>query len=258
MNLSHVTPVILTFNERENIARTLDRLHAFPRIVVLDSGSTDDTRAITARYSNVAWHERVFDNHSAQWNHALSLAETDWVLSLDADYVVTAELLAELASLPDDASSVYRIPFRFCVHGRPLRATLLPPRAALFRRSKAHYVQEGHTQILRYGDHAPLLRHSILHDDRKPLARWLWAQSRYVALEAEKLTDASEPGLDLADRLRQWIVIMPVLAPLYILVGKGLVLDGWRGWHYAASRTLVELMYSLELIDRRLSKRTEP
>lgn len=255
MNINQITPVILTFNERENIGRTLDRLHGFPRVVILDSGSTDDTRSIASAYPNVDWHERVFDNHAAQWNHALSLAETDWVLSLDADYVLTTELLAELAALSEDGASVYLIPFRFCVHGQPLRATLLPPRPSLFRRSKARYVQNGHTQVLDHVDIARHMRSHILHDDRKPLSRWLWAQTRYVTLEADKLMRADAPAQDLADRLRRWIVIMPVLTPVYILIGKALILDGWHGWHYAASRMLVELMYSLELIDRRISSR---
>lgn len=258
MDLQTITPVLLCFDEQDNLPRTLAALRSFPRVVVLDSGSSDASRAIAQRFCNVAWFERPFDQHAQQWQHALALAETDWVLSLDADYVLPAALLAEIESLDANSASVFQIGFRFWVHGAPLRAALLPPRAMLFRRSQAHYVQDGHTQVLHYAGPAPLLRERAEHDDRKPLTRWLWAQIRYVQLEADKLLAAKADTLDRADRLRRRLFIMPWLAPAYILLGKGLLRDGWRGWHYALSRALVELMLSLTLIDRRLRHKPEP
>ncbi|AVP99872.1 glycosyl transferase [Ahniella affigens] len=251
MELASITPVLLCFNEQDNLPRTLSALRAFPRVVIVDSGSTDASRAIAREFGNVQWFERPFDQHAAQWQHALSRSETDWVLSLDADYVLPEPLLAEIATLDPHAASVFQIGFRFFVHGAPLSATLLPPRAMLFRRSQARYVQDGHTQVLHYEGHAPLLRERAEHDDRKPLTRWLWAQIRYVQLEADKLLAADPQMLDRADRLRRHLFVMPWLAPAYILIGKGLLRDGWRGWHYALSRALVELMLSLTLIDRR-------
>lgn len=252
MDLSSITPVMLCSNEQDNLPRSLAALQRFPRVILLDSGSTDASRSIAAQFANVEWHERTFDQHAQQWQHGLSLAHTDWILSLDADYVLPERLQDEIAALTAGAASVFRIGFRFWVHGKPLRAALLPPRAMLFRRSAAHYVQDGHTQILRYDGHAPLLSECAEHDDRKPLTRWLAAQIRYVQLETDKLCSAELDTLDRADRWRRRYWIMPWLVPCYILIGKGVIRDGWRGWHYALSRALVELMLSLSLIDRRL------
>ena len=64
--LSDITPVILTYNEEPNLGRTLESLRWAPRVVVVDSGSTDATRAIAERFSNVAWFERRFDDFARQ------------------------------------------------------------------------------------------------------------------------------------------------------------------------------------------------
>ena len=85
--LNTVTPLILTFNEEANIRRTLDALSWASQVVVVDSFSTDATRAICAEYSKVRFLHREFDQHAAQWNYGLSqLDEHGWALALDADH----------------------------------------------------------------------------------------------------------------------------------------------------------------------------
>jgi len=251
MKIADITPVVLTFNEQENIARTLAALKAFPEVVVLDSGSTDSTRSLAQAFVNVRWHERPFDCHANQWNHAIDLSTSDWILSLDADYQCPDALIDEVSALPVSPEIGYGAGFRFAVHGKPLRSALLPPRVVLFHRDHARYKQDGHTQSLDHAGTVVRLNGLITHDDRKPLSRWLWAQLRYVSLEADKLATSRSADLDLADRLRQWIVVMPLLTPLYLLVVKFGVLDGWRGLHYAMSRTFVEVLLALTIIDRR-------
>ena len=93
-----ITPLVLTFNEAPNIDRTLARLQWARRVVVVDSFSTDETLAICGRYPNVDLKQRRFDNHTDQWNWGLDQITTEWVLSLDADYVLTEALIDELSS----------------------------------------------------------------------------------------------------------------------------------------------------------------
>jgi glycosyltransferase involved in cell wall biosynthesis len=251
--LSSITPLILTFNEASNVGRTLEKLAWARQIIIVDSYSTDETKEIAAKFANVIFVPRQFDNHAAQWNFGLDQVDGDWVLALDADYVVTDEVRSEIATLSSDSPmSAYFAPFRYCINGRPLRGTLYPPHAVLFRKSRCRYAQDGHTQVLSIEGPTQSLHAFLLHDDRKPLNSWLDAQRRYARLEADKLTQTFHRTLSRADRLRQqiWPAVPAVF--FYTLIAKRCLFDGWPGWFYTLQRTYFELLLSLELLDRRL------
>jgi glycosyltransferase involved in cell wall biosynthesis len=226
-------------------------------VVVVDSYSTDATIDIATSYENVDLVQREFDDHTSQWNYGLDQVDTDWVLSLDADYQVPHAFVEEVLTLepPPDLAG-YRADFTYCVYGRPLRGTLYPPRIVLFRNERARYVQDGHTQRLSVDGSVNELDTSLYHDDRKPLSEWLDNQHRYARLEAEKLTIADEVGV--TDRLRRTDVLAPLLTPLYCLFVQGLLLDGWAGWHYTLQRTYAELLLALVRVDARLRDDSDP
>lgn len=253
MNTGSLTAVILTYNEAPNLRRTLERVRWVPHILIVDSFSTDETPAIAAEFPQARVVQRQFDNHTAQWNFGLDQVTTRWVLSLDADYLLSDELVAELRSLsPPESVDAYAAPFRYHINGVALRANLLPPRAILFRRDRCRYVPDGHTQLLQVAGKTVPLRGCIFHDDRKPLSRWVWAQDRYASLEAEKLLNLPLTDLSVADRARRSMVFAPLLVFLYALLARALVLSGWRGWFYVLQRTLAEILLALRLLERRL------
>jgi glycosyltransferase involved in cell wall biosynthesis len=253
--LDAITPIVLTLNEAPNIARTLSALRWAKRVVLLDSHSSDDTLAIAATFSNTLILQRRFDSHAAQWNHALrsDAIETEWVLTLDADYLVPEAFAAELAQLePSPDIAGYEARFHYCIDGEPLRGSLYPPVTVLFRRAQAHFEQDGHTQRIRVtGGRVAKLNAELLHDDRKSFAHWLGAQERYAAAEAEKLRHSKLDELSWADRVRKVPFLAPPLVGLHCLVMKGCALDGRRGFTYAGQRALAELILSLKLLQRR-------
>jgi len=253
--LDRITPLVLTLNEEANIGRVLERLQWAREVVVVDSGSSDATRSVLSRFGNVRSVEHAFESHAAQWNFGLLDAgiETDWVLALDADYVLSEALIEEFRTLaPGPDVMGYRVRFRYCVLGKALRGTLYPPVVVLYRRGNARYVQDGHTQRLQVNGRIETLRSVILHDDRKPLSRWLASQERYARLEADHLCSTSWRELGWPDRLRKLLVVMPPVTFVYCLtVGRG-ILDGWAGLFYAGQRAVAEAILSLVLIDRRL------
>jgi glycosyltransferase involved in cell wall biosynthesis len=257
--LPHITPLILTFNEAPNIGRLLASLAWAREILVLDSFSTDATESIARSFPNVQFMRRQFDTFAGQCNWGLERIRTEWVLSLDADYLVTDGLLDEIAHLDvADKTTALIARFRYCIGGRPLRGSLYPPRAVLFRRAKAQYVQDGHAHRLQFDGSARGLQGYMLHDDRKPLSRWLESQRGYARLEAQHLAGRPAASLSVADHLRRSIWPAAPAAFFYTLFVNGCLFDGWRGWFYVLQRTYVELLMSLELLDLRLCRNDQP
>jgi len=254
-----ITPVVLTFNEAPNIARTLSRLSWAKDIVVVDRGSTDSTREIAAQHPGVRVVQRAFTTHAEQWNfgvHETGIT-TEWVLALDADFVLSDELIREIGSMaPEPGAAGYQASFTYCIDGQPLTAAAYPPVVVLFRRGSARYVQDGHTQRVQLDGPIGRLAGRILHDDRKSLAQWLPAQMRYMRLEADKLSQAPPGSLGLPDQLRQTIVLAPPAMFLYCYILRGGVLDGRAGLFYALQRAASELILSLFLMERMLHRET--
>ncbi len=253
--IEDITPMVITYNERTNIARVLDRLTWAGRILVIDSGSTDGTLDIIRSHPRAEVVHRPFDDFANQCNFGITRVTTTWVLSLDADYVLSDELVTELHRLrPDAATGGYQARFVYRVFGRALRGTLYPPRIVLYRKEWAGYENEGHGHRVRVSGNVVPLAGVIFHDDRKPLARWFTAQQRYAREEAEHLLASDHKALGLVDRVRLAVWPAPLAVLMYTLIFKGCLLDGWPGWYYALQRLVAETMLALELIDRRLRR----
>jgi glycosyltransferase involved in cell wall biosynthesis len=247
-----ITPLVITFNEAPNIERTLDKLRWARRVVVLDSGSTDETLEIAKRYPNVDVLFRPFDSFAKQCNWGLSQITSEWVLSMDADYELSDALIEEIGRLRDDGTDGYLANFVYRIYGRPLRGTLYPARLALYRREGAQYRDEGHAHRLERPGRVTPLRGHIYHDDRKPLARWIGSQIRYAKNEADYLLTTPTNMLSRTDRLRRMAWPLPLLVLPYTLLWKRCLLDGRAGWYYAVQRFAAEALICLELVDRRL------
>lgn len=269
--LSQITPVVLTWNEEQNIARCLERLAWADQVLVVDSFSEDRTVEIAEDFENVKTLQHRFSSFAEQWRWALDQdLPTDWVLALDADYVVTPELVDEMSRLlPGADVNGYRISFNWAVHGRLVRASLYPPLVVLFRRSKVNIASYGHAQKAIV-ENEGRLENRIVHDDRKPLSRWFSSQMGYATAEADLLLspkrgaaptstaifDSRQSSMSRNDRLRRIPFLTTVLVPAYLLLFRGLILDGRAGMHYVLQRTISEAMISLALIDAKLRKRT--
>ena len=251
--LEQITPVLLTYNEAPNLPRTLAALSWARSIVVVDSFSTDGTLGLLKADPRIGVVQRKFDSHAAQWNFAIGETgiATDWILALDADYVLSPELVAELAALkPAPGTDAYRARFDYYVRGKRLWGSLYPPVPVLFRRGRATYVQDGHTQRLHVTGAVHDLVAPIAHDDRKPFAHWRASQLRYCRLEADKLARMPWRRLGWPDRVRKLIFVAPAAVAGYVLIVRGAALQGLAGWQYAFQRVWAETALSRLLLKR--------
>ena len=261
MRLETITPVILTYNEAPNIGRCLTRLDWAVDIVVVDSCSSDGTSDIASQFRNVRLFSHAFKDHASQWLYATreTAIATEWILTLDSDYIVPDDLVREFRTLdiePDTAG--YEVGFRYCVLGRPLPRSIYPPRIVLCRKDRANFYQDGHTQRLAVDGGVRRLRSSIDHDDRKSLTRWLAAQNAYARLEREKILSSKRGNLTGADRIRALGFAGPIAVLFHCLFIKGLILQGFCGWFYTYQRVMAELILSLYLIESRLLREQMP
>jgi glycosyltransferase involved in cell wall biosynthesis len=107
-----ISAVILTHNEESNIGYCLESIRRISNIYVVDSGSTDNTINICKRFGTHVFRH-AYANHADQWQWALDSLPivTPWILALDADFVVTRELLdrisREIDTLGEDIGGVY-------------------------------------------------------------------------------------------------------------------------------------------------------
>jgi glycosyltransferase involved in cell wall biosynthesis len=246
-----ITGLVITFNEAPNIRRVLSHLTWLERVIVLDSGSTDETLAICADFKNVEIVHRAFDGFASQCNHGLSLVQSEWCLSIDADYVVPPETAAEMQQAVRDPNvDGHEAELVYCIRGQRLARAILPPRTVLFRTKCGRYIQDGHAHRLQLDGNVARLEHPVLHDDRKPMKRWLSSQDTYATQEAEKLRSTPWDELAFSDRVRRLVVVAPWLVPAYYLVARQGLRDGWAGLDYAAQRAIAELVLAIKLIER--------
>ena len=97
--MNSITAVILTFNESLHLQRCIESIFPLTKnIVVVDSFSTDDTVDIARRCGATILQRAWQNNHSVQFNWALSQlpASTEWVFRIDADEILTTALIDEI------------------------------------------------------------------------------------------------------------------------------------------------------------------
>ena len=235
-----VTPVILTLNEGSNIKTTLASLEWAQRVVVLDSGSTDQTEQIARSFGNVDWFVRGFDNHRAQWMYAIheTSITTDYVLALDADMRPGVGFRHELdAFLKCDEFAGAWIPFEYRVLGRDLMGSIYPAQIRLFRKDQVRIDQPGHSQIFEVNGTVCRFRSQLIHEDLKPVGRWLNNQVKYASLEAARIKCA--PKKSFKDWLRIAGISPAVLGVgAYALAGGPFRSDAAKA--YACERLIFE------------------
>ena len=100
--MKSLSAVIITLNEEANIGRCIDSLwYVADEIIILDSFSSDNTVSIAKELGAIVKQE-MFTGYKEQKNRALKLTKYDYILSLDADEVLSPELIAAILKAKKD------------------------------------------------------------------------------------------------------------------------------------------------------------
>jgi glycosyltransferase involved in cell wall biosynthesis len=199
-----VSVVVLAKNEEPNIRRCLSSVAWADQVLVVDSGSTDNTVAI-ARSLKAEMVEQPWLGFSAQREFALRLPELqhDWVYFVDADEWVSPQLASEIAlelRAPSCAGFAHRL--RLVFQGTWIRHCGWYRGSWVVRLVDRRYAKyDGSVVGERVCVDGPVrhLRHDIVDEDRKGLASWLHKHVGYAQLEAER---RGQP-ISLRQRLRR-------------------------------------------------------
>jgi glycosyltransferase involved in cell wall biosynthesis len=247
--------IILTRNEEENLPHALASVVDWAAEVwVVDSHSTDRTAHVAReRGARLVAHE--FAGYPAQRNWALRSLPLgpEWVLFLDADEAVTPELRAELAAAlaaPSAGIAGFEVKRRFVFLGRWLRHGGYYPVWLLrvMRHRLARCEERGVDEHLLVDGPTARLHADLLHEDRRPLERWIERHTHYARSKARDLLDSAAgemrgrfAGETQAERTRWWYERVYRRAPVagrafgyffYRYIVRGGFLDGREGFIY--------------------------
>lgn len=181
--------VIIAKNEEANIKRCLESVQWANEIIVLDSGSCDNTVAIAREYTEKVYCADNWQGYGVQKQRALAHATKEWVLNLDADESVDASLKqAIMTAITDNNIDAYRIPIRMHFYGKSLRFSSSPKRhIRLFKREGARYSDDIVHEKVVLSPTAKIgkMKQAILHHSFQDVSHALYKLNKYSSYSAK-------------------------------------------------------------------------
>ncbi len=184
-----ISAVIITYNEEKDILQCLESLNWADEIIVVDSGSTDNTVDICRKY-NAKIYTHSWPGYVAQKNYALQRASFDWVISLDADERLSNELIMEIKSvLSEDKPQFdgYAMPRRTFYLGKWINHSGWYPnyQLRLFRKSLSVWDGNDPHDYVRTSGSRGYLKAAILHYSYENVNDHLSKIAAYTSIMAQ-------------------------------------------------------------------------
>jgi glycosyltransferase involved in cell wall biosynthesis len=240
--------VIIARNEEHNILRCLESVKPIAdEIVVVDSISTDRTAGFCREFG-CRVYLREFDGYGTQKQFAVDQASNDWILSVDADEVVSDELQHEINQLfhitPDPISDIphpasdiphpaFRIPFSLHFMGRLLRYSGVGNEfhLRLFDRTKGGFTRVPVHEGIEVNGSVGILQGRIIHYSYRDISHHLEKINTYTSQAAEGY---QKRGQSFS---KTWVLLkFPTSFISFYFIKRGF-LDGYPGfmWSFLAA-----------------------
>jgi len=224
-----ISVVIIAYNEERHIVDCLKSAKGADEIIVVDSGSDDQTVPLAKREgANVFVH--AFKDFSSQKNMALSMASGDWVFVLDADERMTKELNEEIRSIAEHtrekaAYAVKRDAY-FFKKKMAFSGTQFDYPIRFWPKGEAHFEQPVHERVVT---NLPIkkLKASMTHFTTEDMNQFWVKLGRYIPREVE-LMRQRKVRLSVID-----LFFRPVLKFIFIFIIHLGFLDGFTGFRFA-------------------------
>jgi glycosyltransferase involved in cell wall biosynthesis len=184
-----ISVTILVKNGEKTLFETLSALRDFDEVLLLDTGSTDRTLEIAKQFPNVTLHQRAFLGFGTMHNVATSLAKHDWILSIDADEVMTPGLKKEILALKLDEGTLYSLPRDNYFNGKKIKWCGWQNERCirLYNRTKTCFSEaKVHEGILTKNLKIHLLQYPLKHTPYHSISDFLRKMEHYSTLFAEE------------------------------------------------------------------------
>lgn len=246
--MGHLSAVIITFNEAKNIERCLNSIdQVVDEIIIIDSGSLDKTEEIARRNPKVKFYLKEWMGFSATKNYAASIAEHNWILSIDADECLSTELrnsIKELKSSNPGAVASFNRKTLYC--GKWIRFGGWYPdrKVRLYDRNTESWEGLVHEKIIFKSPKSIIqLKGDCEHYSINSLSEHLSIINRYSTLSAESDIKKGRGG----SFIRLLLVFQFRFFYFYIL--KLGILDGIMGLQIACVSSASKFIKELKLLE---------
>ncbi len=226
--MNPVSAVLITRNEAHKLGTCLKALDWADEIVVVDSGSQDATLEVARCYTDRVISQ-PFENFAAQKNFAAAQASHNWILSIDADEIVTPELHDSIRRTlagepPHDGYHVIRRNYLF---GRHLKHGGEGPEKILrlYRRDRGRFEQPIHEHVVVKGS-VGVLEGELIHQSIPDLAEYFRKFHNYTDIEAAMRFERGEKAGYYQ------MAVLPFLRFVDRYFLKGGFLDGYEGLQF--------------------------
>jgi glycosyltransferase involved in cell wall biosynthesis len=185
-----ISVVIITLNEEHNIRKCLESIKWIDEIIVIDSGSADKTLDIAKEYTNKIYNIK-WKGFSYAKNFGIDKCSSEWILSIDADEIITQDLKEEIwDAVKNNSADAFYMPRILYFCNKPVKYGGCYPdkQIRLFKKEKGKFnnVPVHEKIVMQENSTIKNLKNDLLHYSYNSIFDYFVRFNRYTSLDAEK------------------------------------------------------------------------